>query len=508
MPQHDLAAFDDLEDGVPVKAMAGERAILLIRRGDAVSALTHECPHLGLPLSKGVVRGNVLICAFHHACFDIATGEQSEPPGHGDLHRFAVELKDGRVLVDVPDDAEAYPTPATARAATDARRVVVAGAGAAADEAVQALREGGFDGVIAMISPEDRPPYDRTMLSKAVLTGGKTVDDLTLTAADRLAELDVTRIAGRVTAVGPGRVTLADGGTHPWDHLLIAPGGVARRLPVPGADLPGVHTLRSAEEAAALAEAAASARSVALIGGGFIGLEGALSLAKRGLDVTILMREAVPLARILGEAVGRAIMAEHEAAGVTFRPGADIDAIAGEESVRAVRLKDGTEIAADLVLMAVGVEPATAGIEGLPTGEEGGVAVGPDLSVPGLPGAYVLGDCARAPTPFGPARIEHWRVACQHGRRAARAILDATGKGTAPAGTDIPFFWTALARQYRYLGHAEGWDEIVMDGDPSGPFLARYVKDGQVVAALGAGRDADLAALHLEMRAAGGPLSA
>ena len=508
MPQHDLAAFDDLEDGVPVNAMAGERAILLIRRGDSVAALTHECPHLGLPLSKGVVQGNMLICAFHHACFDIATGQQAEPPGHGDLTRFAVELRDGRVLVDVPEDAPTYPTPSTSRQATDARRVVVVGAGAAADEAVQTLREGGFDGAIAMMSPEDRAPYDRTMLSKAVLAGGKTVDDLTLTDPDRLAELGVTRITGRVTSVQPGRVTLDDGGHHPWDDLLIAPGGIARRLPVPGADMSGVHTLRSAEEAQAIATAVSGARKVVLIGGGFIGLEGALSLAKRGLEVTVLMREEVPLARILGEEVGRAIRAEHEAAGVTFRPGAEIYAITGDDTARAVALKDGTEIPADLVIMAVGVEPATAGIDGLPLTEDGGVAVGRDLSVPGLPGARVLGDCARAPTPFGPARIEHWRVACQHGRRAAREILAAMGKGVAPETADIPFFWTALARQYRYLGHAGEWDKIVFDGDPAGPFLARYLKDGHVVAALGAGRDADLAALHLEMRAAGGPVPA
>ena len=158
---------------------------------------------------------------------------------------------------------------------------------------------------------------------------------------------------------------------------------------------------------------------------------------------------------------------------------------------------------ADLVLLAVGVRPATGAIEGLPREENGAVATGADLSVPGLPGVFVGGDCALAPTPFGPARIEHWRVARQHGIRAARAML-----GEASAPDDIPFFWTALGRQYRYVGHAEDWDDILYDGDPAEAFVARYVKDGRLMAVVGAGRDADLARLHLDMKAAGGPLPA
>ena len=500
MPEHDVAALAALPEGEPVRVEAGDRAILMIRSGDQVSALTHECPHLGLPLSKGVVRGNTLICAFHHACFDWRSGAQSEPPGKGDLQRFAVAIRDGRVVVDVPADAPAHPLPEPAARTGDERTFVVAGAGAAAFEAAASLRAEGFAGRIEMIAP-DGAPLDRTMLSKAVLAGGKAVADLGLAPAP--GDLGVTLIRDRVEAVEPGRVRLASGGTRAFDALLVAPGGAPRSLGIDGEGLDGVHTLRSGADAEAIVADLAGARRAVVIGGGFIGLEAALSLAKRGLDVTLATREALPIETIVGEAVARAILAEHAEKGVRHLPETEAARIAGDGRAAAVEWAGSGRAEADLVLVAVGVEPVTARIDGLPAQEDGGVAVGPDLAVPGLENVYVAGDCAEAPTPFGPARIEHWRVAAQHGARAARAML-----GQAVEATEIPFFWTALARQYRYLGHAEGWDRIEMDGDPAGPFLARYVKDGRVMAALTAGRDADLAALHLEMREAGGPIPA
>ncbi|WP_299817770.1 FAD-dependent oxidoreductase [uncultured Jannaschia sp.] len=504
MPRFDTAALGDIPEDTPVKASAGETDLVLVREGDAVRAFTHACPHLGLPLSKGVVRDGTLICAFHHACFDTRTGQQAQPPGHGDLRRYDVTVEDGRVWVDVPDDEVApHPLPVHARRGLDPRRFVVVGSGAAGEACALALREQGFEGQVEMISPETRAPYDRTALSKAVLAGGKSVDALTLEAADALAARDVTRIAGTASAIEGNFVVLEDGGRHAFDAVFLAPGGAPIRPDLPGADLPGVHTLRSAEDGQRIAGAAAGASKAVLVGGGFIGLEAALSLAKRGIDVTVVVRGAVPLAKVLGERIGRAIAAELEAKGVRVQTGANVARIEGTDRATGVALEDGTRREADLVLLAVGVCPATGAIEGLPREENGAVTVATDLSVPGLDGVFVGGDCAVAPTPFGPARIEHWRVARQHGIRAARAML---GKPAAP--DDIPFFWTALGRQYRYVGHAEGWDDVFFDGDPAEAFLARYVKNGRIMAAVGAGRDADLARLHLDMKAAGGPLPA
>ncbi|MGX9856829.1 FAD-dependent oxidoreductase [Limimaricola variabilis] len=502
MARHDIGTLEDFEENRPIKAMAGETAILVIRRGSEVTALAHACPHFGLPLSKGHLEGDRLICPFHHACFDISTGRQTQPPGHGDLARYPVAIADGRVTVEIPEGTDPHPAPPHVRRGADNRRVVIAGTGAAADACALTLREEGFEGSIAMISPEGQPPYDRTLLSKAVLATGDLPRHLTLTPPEALAARDIDLIEGRVAAIDAARheIRTETGAVHGYDSLLIATGGTANRLDLPGSDLGGLHHLRSRQEGEVLARDAGTARRAVVVGGGFTGMEAALSLAKRGLEVTVALREAVPLARVVGEAVGRAIMAEHEAKGVRFVTGAKVAGFEGEGRVAAVRLEDGTRLDADLVLLAIGVRPAT-DIEGLSPEDDGGLATGPDLAVEGLEGVWAAGDVARLPTPWGRTRIEHWRLARQHGARAARAML-----GHDTGAPDIPFFWTALGRQYRYLGHAEDWDEIRIDGEASGDFVARFIRDGRVMALLGAGRDAEIARAHAEMARVGGPL--
>ncbi|PZX13126.1 Rieske-like 2Fe-2S protein [Palleronia aestuarii] len=506
MAQHDIGAIEDFEIDRPTSAEAGETEIMVIRRGDTVLAMTHACPHYGLPLSGGHLDGDRLICPFHHACFDVSTGHQLEPPGKGDLRRYDVSVMDGRVIVEVPEGADPHPAPAHVRRGADARRVVIAGSGTAANACAFMLRDRGFEGEVEMISPDPALPYDRTLLSKAVLAGGDGPRPLTTVSQDALDARDIVLSEGRLASVDAeaGGITLAGGQTRDFDALLVATGGEAKRLDLPGADLPGVHTLRSRAEAEQIAEAAGGVRRAILVGGGFIGLEVALSLAKRDIEVHVVMREAVPLARIVGERIGRAIMAEHEEKGVVFHPEAGLSSLEGDGTLSGIRLRDGTTIDAELAILAVGVRPATA-IEGLPTEENGAISVADDLSVPGLRGVWAAGDIALAPTPWGRVRIEHWRVAQQHGQRAARAIL-----GERVASLGVPFFWTALARQYRYLGHAEGWDDIRFDGAPEngGDFTAYYIKDDRVMALMGAGRDAELAATHARMIREGGPLPA
>ncbi|WP_116084451.1 FAD-dependent oxidoreductase [Tropicimonas sp. IMCC34011] len=504
MTKHDIGSLQSIEENTPVKADAGGTDILIIRRGDEVTALAHACPHFGLPLSKGYLDGDRLICAFHHACFDVGTGKQTEPPGHGDLRRYEVEVRDGRVLVEVEDGAEAHLEPAFTTRGADTRRFVIVGSGAAADAAALTLRENGFSGAIAMISPEEEAPYDRTLMSKAVLAGGDSPRGPTITGTDMLAARDIERVRGTVRAVSPEEKTLSleDGGTEAFDALLVAPGGTLNTLGAPGEDLPGIHGLRSRVQAERIAKEAEGARRAVIVGGGFIGLEAALSLAKRDIDVTVVLRDPVPMRGVVGERVGRAIRAEHEAEGVTFVEG-EVTGFEGKARVSAARLKSGDSLEADLVLVAIGVTPATARIDGLNAEADGGVVTGPDLSVPGAPGLFAAGDVAQVPTAWGRVRIEHWRVARQHGMRAARAMI---GERVEEVG--VPFFWTALKRQYRYLGHAEDWDEIVIDGAPEdgGDFVARYIKGGKVMALFGAGRDAEIAEAHARMIREGGPL--
>ncbi len=504
MAQHDIGTLEGFEIDRLTRIDAGDAEILVIRREGGVLAMAHACPHYGLPLSKGHLDGDTLICAFHHACFDVSTGRQTEPPGRGDLRRYEVKEADGRLLVEVPEGIDPHPEPAHVRRGGDTRRVVIAGSGTAASACAFALRDHGFEGEVEMISPETALPYDRTLLSKAVLAGGEGPRPLTTVSQDALDARDIVLSQGRLSGVDAGRITLSDGATREFDMLLVATGGEARGLDVPGANLAGVHTLRDRAQAEGIARAAAGARRAVLVGGGFIGLEAALSLAKRGIEVHVVMRESVPLAKVVGTRIGRVIMAEHEGEGVVFHAEAEVADFEGAGTLSGVRLGDGTVIEADLAIVAVGVRPATS-FEGLPVGEDGGVRVAGDLSVPGLDGVWAAGDIARAPTPWGDVRIEHWRVAQQHGQRVAGAML-----GEPMPALGVPFFWTALARQYRYLGHAESWDEIRFDGAPEdgGDFVASYVKDGRVLAMMGAGRDAEIAAAHAAMIRANGPAPA
>ena len=506
MPEYDVAALAELKENTPTKAEAGEGAVLLIRRGDAVQALTHACPHFKLPLSKGYLDGDRLVCAFHHASFDIGTGEQLEPPGCRGLQRYAVRIEGGRVLVDMPEDAEPHPLPAMAREGADERHFVILGAGAAGDAAALTLRQNGFEGRLTVVSREATRPYDRTLLSKAALKKGKVPDDLELEPADTYAAHDIAIRTGRdVRAVDTGerRIRFADGETLHYDAALVALGGNARSLSVPGEDLPGVFSLRSRDDAAAITEALGDAKRVAIIGGGFIGLEAAFSLSDHDdLAVTVLMPDAVPLAKVVGERVGRVLMDEIAEAGVTFRTGAEATGFEGDGALQRVRLKDGSAVEADLALVAIGIEPAPAGIEGLPD-EKGVLTVGPDMAVEGAPGLWAAGDVARFPSRWGLVRIEHWRLARQLGTVAAEAML-----GRDAIYRDVPYFWSALTRQLRYVGHAEDWDEIQYDGAPEdGAFVAAYLKDGRIVAALGTGRDTQMAMIEARMRREG-PLQA
>jgi NADPH-dependent 2,4-dienoyl-CoA reductase/sulfur reductase-like enzyme len=254
----------------------------------------------------------------------------------------------------------------------------------------------------------------------------------------------------------------------------------------------GVFLLRSRADAEAILARAERSERVAILGASFIGMEVAASLRERGLEVTVIGREAVPLARQLGPQLGGALRALHERAGVRFELGRNICALQGEGQVRAVVLEDGTSIPADMVVVGFGVQPATVGITGLSCNEDGSLTVDATMQV--VEGLYAAGDIARFPDRGEGKliRVEHWRVAEQQGRIAARNML-----GLRTAYTATPVFWTIqYLKRVDYIGHAEAWDEIVIHGDLSRPeFLAYFVKGGIVTAAAGMDRDQDTAAL-------------
>jgi NADPH-dependent 2,4-dienoyl-CoA reductase/sulfur reductase-like enzyme/nitrite reductase/ring-hydroxylating ferredoxin subunit len=500
LPEGALKTFPTPNDGP---------SVLLTRQQGQVHAFAPNCPHYGAPLEKGKVVDAKLICPWHHACFKLANGHLCEPPALDDLPTYAVREAGGRILVQVPKSppastdkpdttatAELGGTPPPAPAApTDTRTFVLVGGGATGEYAAQTLRREGFLGRVVLVSADEKLPYDRTKLSKAYLAGKAKSDAMPLREADFYAQQNIELLQNtRVTGIDLAKqeVQLAGHPPLPYDQLLLAPGGTPNLLPkLPGHDLAGVLPLRTQADADRLLEASKEAKNVVIIGSSFIGMEAASSLIGEGRAVTVIAQEKVPFARVLGPEIGAMFQKMHEEKGVKFEVEAEVTALLGEQGhVASVQLKSGQTLPTDVVLLGVGVRPATDFLkEAFTLDKDGGLTV--DEYLQAAANVYAAGDIARAPLAATgqPTRIEHWRVAQQHGRTAAHNMLGQREKLTA-----APFFWTQqYGKSLRYAGHAERWDDILYHGDVNGQdFLAFYVQSGRVLAAAGMGRDADM----------------
>lgn len=475
----------------------GEEEVLLAQVDGEVFALQAKCPHAGAPLEKGVLSGHRLVCPWHHACFDVRGGELLEPPALDDLKRYQVTRTDDEIRVTLAE----LPGPERPQPAPDERTFVVVGGGAAGEACAQTLRRQGFGGRVVMLSAGEEAPYDRTALSKKYLAGQAGSDQLPLRAGDWYDRNDVElrlNTAVEKVDVEAREVHLAGGETLPYDGLLFATGGVPRSLDVPGADLGNILVLRTPQDVGRIIARLPQATNIVIVGSSFIGLEAASSVRTRGdWNVTVVGQEDVPFESTLGGAVGQYFQKLHEEHGVTFRLGAEVERFEGDGDVRAVILKGGERLDADLVLVGIGVRPATGALpKELLTGR-GEIKVGADMRA--APNLYAAGDITRFPDPQtgDPIHVEHWRVAQQHGRAAAMNLL---GAGTDYAG--VPYFWTFhYGQNLRYAGHAEGWDETVTWGDVArGEFAVFYVKGGRVRAAAGVKRDTALAAAEELLR--------
>ncbi|MEL6061661.1 MULTISPECIES: FAD-dependent oxidoreductase [unclassified Methylobacterium] len=489
-PREIRLALDAIPLGGKAEGKAGDDAVLFVRDADGVRAFQAKCPHLGAPLAKGEICGGRLYCPWHKAAFALADGSLEEPPALEALTRYPVRIEGGEAV------ATLTPEPAPAKhAAAPVDHVLIVGTGAASVACVTTLRREGFSGRITMVGREAHPPYDRTKLSKQFLAK-PTPPEKTLLEPDFAAAHQVERIEAEATRIDPaGRsVTLADGRTLTGDALLIATGSRAVVPDFEGKDRDGVMTLRSLDDAVRLSEAAEEAKRVVVIGAGFIGLEAAAFLTKRGLSVTVLSREEIPFAKRFGEAVGAALKRYHAGNGVTFVTGS-VARIAGDGRVTAVETEDGASLPADLVLIGAGAAPETGLVAGVEPDDKGGIRVGADLRL--AERVWIAGDIAAFPEHGSgvTARIEHWRLAQQHGTHAARAILGAQG-----GFSGAPFFWSNQGdKRLDYGGYAPDFERIIMQGDPAAlDFIAYYVREGRVIAACSVGRNKPFTAfLHL-----------
>src|SRR5712691_11378101 len=343
-----------IPDGGKLVGHVGDDEVLLVRRGADIFAIGAHCTHYHGPLVDGLVVDDTVRCPWHHACFDLRTGEALRAPALSPVPCWAVERHDGKIFVlgKREDSRRRRRGPATAAP----EKIVIVGGGAAGFAAAEMLRLRDHQGGIVMLSRDDAPPYDRPNLSKDYLAGNAPEDWLPLRSEGFYAEQAIDlRLRQEVASIDiRGReVLLADGGKIAYDRLLLATGAEPVRLPIPGAEQPHVHTLRSLADCRAIIDMAKGAKRAVVIGASFIGLEVAASLRAREIEVHVVAPEKRPMERILGPDMGDFVHALHLEHGVVFHLEDTASAIDGKR----IKLKSGETLDADLVVVGIGVRP-------------------------------------------------------------------------------------------------------------------------------------------------------
>ncbi|KAI9791722.1 MAG: hypothetical protein M1816_003532 [Peltula sp. TS41687] len=510
----DLKNFEKVE--AEVEGVEGAK-VLLLKVGDQLHAMGSKCTHYGAPLVKGVVTPDGrLTCPWHGgiytwtcggiyyvadfnslACFAVSTGDVEDSPALDPLMKYPLTQRDGSIYI-TTDEASLK----AGRRSGDVKcevqsdeKVVIVGGGSGTMGALEGLRKGGFKGSITVISREPYPPIDRTKLSKAMIPDATKV---ILRGEDWFKNASVDHYTDQVAGVDFSAKTVQaiSGKTYPYTKLILATGGTPKRLPLPGfKDLNNVFTLRTIPDVQAILGAIGETKNkkIVVVGSSFIGMEVSNCLSKDN-QVTVVGRSKEPLAQVLGERVGSVFRGQLEKSGVKFHLSAGVEKALpssdDSKNVGAVHLQDGTDLPADIVLLAVGVAPATEYLKDNPAitlEKDGSLKTDSFFSLAdqGQPDVYAIGDIATYPYQ-GPGgngiytRIEHWNVA-QNGGRAVGAHITGARKEPKPF---IPIFWSAMGKQLRYCGNApNGYDDLVIKGNlDETTFSAFYTKDDTVVA--------------------------
>jgi NADPH-dependent 2,4-dienoyl-CoA reductase/sulfur reductase-like enzyme len=372
-------------------------------------------------------------------------------------------------------------------------KVVIVGGGSGALGTLEALRENGFKGSITVIGNEGYLPIDRTKLSKALIDDPAKIawrDD----AWFKEGSVDI--VNDEVTGVdfSSKKVSTKGGNSYPYTKLVLATGGTPKSLPLPGfKELGNIFLLRNIPHVKSILAAIGDKnKKIVIIGSSFIGMEVANAVAKDN-DVTVVGMETAPLQRIMGEEVGKIFQKALEKNGVKFKLSAGVEKAVPSKSdsskVGAIELKGGESLTADLVILGTGVGPATVFLKdnkAVQLEKDGSLKTDEHFAVSGLPGVYAIGDIATYPY-HGPGgdgaltRIEHWNVAQNSGRSVAAHIINPSGKPK----SFIPIFWSALGAQLRYCGNTpNGWDELVLKGQPEETKFAAYYCKGETVVAV------------------------
>jgi apoptosis-inducing factor 3 len=497
----DLAAGVKVSDvpneGTLLGHAHGESVVMVRSRGE-VFAVGATCAHYGGPLAEGLVAEGTIRCPWHHATFDLGTGESLRLPALKDIACWKVDVRDGIARVAAkhspPDDFSLAPQtaanrasgrPAVGRRSDWPESVVILGGGAAGECAAETLRREGYDRPIVILEAGPDAPVDRPNLSKDYLAGTAPEDWIPLRPESFYSEHGIELVLGRRAVsldTHERRVLLDDGSARSFDALLMATGATPVRLPFADAGQ-SVRYLRSLADSRAIIEAARRATDAVVIGASFIGLEVAASLRARQLPVTVVAPEWHPMERVLGPELGDFILGLHRDHGVDFRLGQTVAAV----SDRRVMTSQHEQLRADLVVAGIGVRPNVELAERAGLAIDRGILVDEYLETT-APGVFAAGDIARYPDRLTGERIrvEHWVVAQRQGQAAARNIL-----GARERFDSVPFFWSQhYDVAIRYVGHAEHWDDVVIDGDLGARDAAvTYRRGGRVLATATVGRD-------------------
>jgi NADPH-dependent 2,4-dienoyl-CoA reductase/sulfur reductase-like enzyme/nitrite reductase/ring-hydroxylating ferredoxin subunit len=479
-------AFADVPDGGAVAGRVDDEDAILVRHGNECFAVGAHCTHYHGPLAEGLVTGDTVRCPWHHACFSLRTGEPVRAPALDPIACWRVERVGDRVYA---REKLAEPTPSVLRPSekppTAPRSIVILGGGAAGLAAADMLRRSGYDASLVMLSADVDPPCDRPNLSKDFLAGTAKDDWIPLRSPEFYAERHIDLVLdSRASAldVGKKQVALENGKTYGFDTLLIATGADPVRLPIAGAADSQVHYLRTFADSRAIVARASTARTVVVVGASFIGLEVAASLRARNIAVHVVGPEHQPLERVMGPEVGRFIRGLHESHGVVFHLGQTVQRV----DQRTVTVSDGTTIDADFLVVGVGVRPALGVAERAGLAIDRGITVNEYLQT-SAPGIFAAGDVARWPDPHtgDRIRVEHWVVAERQGQAAARNML-----GYREPFHAVPFFWSQhYDITINYVGHADQWDRVEVDGAFERDCAVRYKRGDRTLAVATIGRD-------------------
>lgn len=449
--------FTSISDGGKLLGTVDGEEVLLVRRGTEFFAVGAHCTHYHGPLADGLAVGDEVRCPWHHACFSLRTGEAVRAPALDPVECWRVEQKGDKVFV-----KEKMPAgPKHVSSKEHPSSVTIIGGGAAGLAAVDMLRRQGYSGPLTMISADSAPPCDRPNLSKDFLAGTAPEEWIPLRPPEWYSERKIDLVLNsRVTSLDTTRKTISteDGKTYEYGALLVATGADPVKLPLEGANPSQVFYLRSLSDSKAIVAMATSAKQAVVVGASFIGLEVAASLRARGIAVHVVAPEQVPMEKILGSRVGTFIRSLHESHGVVFHLGETVKRADGGR----VTLSGGSTVEADFIVLGVGVRPSIDLAEQAGLRIDRGIVVNEYLET-SASGVFAAGDVARWPDPHTreQIRVEHWVVAERQGQTAAKNMLGAHERFEA-----VPFFWSQHYEvPINYVGHAEKWDTIDIDGD-------------------------------------------